>query len=98
GKHFGLATQEVRDLSGALSMLQARSAAVVGTIGFSLGAATALNSAPDHPEMGAIVADSSFADLQQLLEVEIPKESGLPSIFVPGLLMASRWIYDMDLA
>ena len=65
---------------------------------FSLGAETALTAAPSLPELTAIVADSAFADAAQVLEVELPKASGLPAIFNPGVLAMARMMYGIDLA
>jgi uncharacterized protein len=89
---------EVRDVAGALAYLKGRGFSQVGTIGFSMGAATALNSAPDHPEMRALVADSSFADGAMLAQARLPKQSGLPPIFVPGMILMGRVMYGMDLS
>jgi pimeloyl-ACP methyl ester carboxylesterase len=98
GDRFSLGQLEVRDVAGALTYLRGRGVSEVGTIGWSMGAATALNSAPDHPEMRAIVADSAFADANLLLETELPKRSGLPPIFSPGMLLMGRLLYGIDYA
>src|SRR5207302_4468320 len=73
GSHLGFGTLEVRDVAGALAYLRTRGIAEVGTIGFSMGAATTLNSAAEYPAMRAVVADSSFADLQLLLDTQVPR-------------------------
>ncbi len=98
GDRFSLGELEVRDVAGALTYLRGRGINEVGTIGWSMGAATALNSAPDHPEMRAIVADSAFADANLLLETELPKRSGLPPIFSPGMLLMGRLLYGINYA
>jgi fermentation-respiration switch protein FrsA (DUF1100 family) len=85
-------------VGGALAYLKTRGINQVGTLGFSLGAATALNSAPEYPEMRVIVEDSAFADAQQLLDVEVPKASGLPSFFTPGMVFMALQLFGMDLA
>jgi len=97
GNRFSVGQLEVRDVAGALNYLKGRGITEVGTLGFSMGAATALNAAPDHPELRAIVADSSFADLNLILETELPKASGLPPIFNPGVLFMVHTLYGMDL-
>jgi pimeloyl-ACP methyl ester carboxylesterase len=97
GTHASFGELEVRDVAGALVYLNGRGINEVGTIGFSLGAATALNSAPDHPEMRAIVADSSFADGALLAETGLPKLSGLPPIVIPGMILMGRFMYGADL-
>ena len=97
GEHYSFGDLERRDIDGALDYLKTRGVNEVGVIAFSMGAATALNSAPDHPEMRAIVADSSFADLDMLLETTLPQASGLPAFFNPGILFMARVLYGMDL-
>lgn len=98
GRRVSLGTLETRDVDGAVEFLKARGVKEFFTIGFSLGAATALNSAPNHPEMRAIVADSSFADVNLLLRSELPKASGLPGLFTPGAVWMARLLFGMDLA
>ncbi len=98
GTRFGLGTLETRDVAGALRYLKTRGIGEVGTLGFSLGAVTALNSAPGHPEMRAVVADSSFADVLPLLDDDLPKATSLPEFFAPGLVFMSRVLYGIDLA
>jgi pimeloyl-ACP methyl ester carboxylesterase len=98
GDRFSLGQLEMRDVAGALTYLRGRGINEVGTIGWSMGAISALNSAPDHPEMRAIVADSAFADANLLLDTNVPKMSGLPPIFTPGMLLMGRLLYGIDYA
>jgi uncharacterized protein len=98
GTRYSFGELEVRDVAGALAYLKGRGFGEVGAIGFSMGAATMLNSAPDHPEMRAIVADSSFADGAQLALTGLPKQYGLPPIIVPGMILMGRIMYGIDLA
>lgn len=98
GTRVGFGSLEVRDVGGALAYLKTRGISQVGTLGFSLGAVTALNSAPEYPEMRVVVTDSAFADLMPLLDVEVPKASGLPSFFTPGIVFMSLPLFGMDLA
>ena len=98
GSHLGFGTLEVRDVAGALAYLRTRGIAQVGTIGFSMGAATTLNSAAEYPAMRAVVADSSFADLQLLLDTQVPRASGLPPFLLPGMELMSRLWLGSDLA
>lgn len=97
GEHFGLGTLETRDLAGALDYLKTRGVNEVGAIGFSMGGATLLNSAPEHPEIRALVADSAFADLGPLLEERLSAQTGLPPIFNPGMLLMYRIMFGADL-
>ena len=96
GEIGALGTLETRDVEGALAYLKGRGIEEVGVVAHSMGAATALLAAPDHPEMRAIVADSSFADLFTILDRERAKVFGLAPIFNPGVLMASEMMYGID--
>ena len=86
GDRYSLGQWEVRDVAGALNWLKSRGETKIGTLAYSMGAATMLNAAPDHPEVDALVEDSPFADLAELLDVQLPKASGLPVFFNPGII------------
>jgi uncharacterized protein len=90
-----LGALETRDISGALAYLRGRGISEVGAYALSMGAATELLAAPDHPEMRAIVADSSFADLFTLLDKERAR-NGIPSFFSPGILLVSKALLGID--
>jgi uncharacterized protein len=97
GERYSLGLQETRDVDGALRYLEGRGVTEVGGLGFSMGAATALLAAPDHPQMKVLVSDSSFANLTALLDKELPKASGLPGFFNPGILFMGKLLYGLDL-
>ena len=94
---YSLGWWETRDITGALNYLKGRGVTEVGTLAYSMGAATELLAAPDHPEMKAIVADSAFSDLSLLLDKELPKASGLPSFFNSGILFMENLLYGIDI-
>ncbi|HEY0071498.1 MAG TPA: alpha/beta hydrolase [Chloroflexia bacterium] len=98
GERYSLGLLETRDVAGALQYLKGRGVVEVGGLGFSMGAATELLAAPDHPEMKALVSDSSFASLPPILEKELPKASGLPVFFNPGIILMGKLLYGIDLA
>lgn len=59
----------------------------VGVIGFSMGAATALEAAEEEPLIQAVVADSPFRDLNDYLSENLSFWSGLPDFpFTPVIL------------
>ncbi|MHB1221659.1 MAG: alpha/beta hydrolase [Gammaproteobacteria bacterium] len=66
GRYSTLGKNEALDLRAALDYLNKRGIHSVGVWGLSLGAAVALLSAPEAPEIKAIVAESSFARLDWL--------------------------------
>lgn len=100
GKRFSLGYFEQRDLKGAVEYARARGFAPnqIGVIGWSMGAATTMVTAATTPEIKAIVIDSGYADLVDILNVQVPKESGLPPIFTFGILSMARLMYGMNIS
>jgi pimeloyl-ACP methyl ester carboxylesterase len=97
GDRSSLGWNERRDLKGALDWAQARGYRRIGAYGFSMGAATALLTAAEDERIAAIVSDSSYTELPEVLAVEVPKRSGLPSFYTPGVLLSVRLLYGVDL-
>jgi pimeloyl-ACP methyl ester carboxylesterase len=96
GKRYGMGVWETRDIEGALDFLRRRGAKRIGVYATSMGASTALLAAPDHPEIVAILADSPFANLPDLLQEQLPQATGLPGYFSPGILLLGRVLYGLD--
>lgn len=65
GKMSTVGLQETRDLRAAVDEARRRSSAPVYVIGLSMGAAVALMEASDDDRVQAVVADSSYDDLDQ---------------------------------
>ena len=59
----------------------------------SMGAATVLLAAADSPAVHTVVADSSFARLDDLLAEQLPRASGLPGFFNPLILYFARVVF-----
>ena len=99
GDRYTMGQKEVRDVAGAVRYLKdVRGATAIGGYGTSMGASTLINAAPDLPELTAMVADNGFADLSLLLEKELPKVSGLPAFFNPGIMLTAQVLFDTNLA
>ena len=98
GKRYTLGADEQRDVLGAVAYLEGRgfSAERLGFWAHSMGAATVLLAAASSPALHTIVADSSFARLEDLLAKELPRASGLPSFFNPPILLFGRLLFGMD--
>lgn len=98
---FTLGEHERWDVLGAVDWLQERGFSQIGVLGVSLGAASAVEAAAD-PQGGdairALVLDSGFGDLWELLRIHFPRESGLPNAFLPGSLLMARLLLRMDLS
>lgn len=99
GDRFTLGALEVRDVGGAIDYLRQRGLAADGVnlVGFSMGGATALLTAADDPGVRAVAVDSAYADLGDLLDDQVPKVSGLPAFFTPGMVLAARGLFGVDL-
>ena len=76
GSYTTVGAKEVNDLLAAINYLKDKNIDQIGIWGFSMGAAVALMTIPKAPEIKAVVADSSYASLENMA----------PELFlVPGL-------------
>ena len=98
GVRYTLGAAEQRDVRGAVAFLEGRGFAPdrTGFWAHSMGAATVLLTASALADVRAIVADSSFARLGDLLARELPVASGLPSFFNPPILFFARALFGVD--
>ena len=93
---------ERRDVRAAVNLLLGRGfkPGTIGVHGTSYGAAVALLAAAAIPEIGAVVADSAFADMREVMDREIKKRTGLPTWLVrrlrPGLAVVANLLYGLD--
>lgn len=63
GKYSTAGAKETKDLKAAIQYLKTRGINEVGIWGFSMGGAVALMTAPEAPEIKAIISESSYAHL-----------------------------------
>jgi fermentation-respiration switch protein FrsA (DUF1100 family) len=63
-----------------------------------MGAAAAIGAAALEPAIGALVSDSGFAELMPVLENEFPKVSGLPSFFLPPIMLFGGLLVGEDIS
>ena len=96
GKAFSLGAWETRDIAGAIAYLEGRGVRDVGVLAYSMGAAAALLAAPDHPQIRAIVADSSFARLSTVIQREGSKHIFFMPLMYPGVAAMSKLMYGID--
>lgn len=101
GDRFTMGTKEYKDVLGAYDFLKSGASgksyppAKMAAMGDSMGAASVLLASRDMPDVGAIVADSSFAHLWPVLQQEIPKRSVLPGFMVAPVLQTAR-LFGLD--
>ena len=96
---------EQRDVLGAVDFLQSGMMPypelgrprAIGGLGMSMGAVTLLLAAAREPAIQAIISDSAFAALGPKMEQELPSDSHLPAFFTPGIVLAARAVYGIDL-
>jgi dipeptidyl aminopeptidase/acylaminoacyl peptidase len=99
GNRFSLGYFEQRDLKGAIQYLKGRGfhAGQIGIMGWSMGAAIAMITADAAQDIRAIVEDSGYADLAELLAAQVPQKSGLPAFFTFGIVHMVRFMYGANL-
>jgi uncharacterized protein len=97
GERVTMGYEEVRDVRGALSWLKERgfSPDEIVLHGFSLGGATVLRAAPESG-VAAVVEESAYADLPLILRQQLPKASGLPAFFIPGIFLMGKLFLGID--
>jgi len=87
---------EKRDLEGAVKYLKERDFDHIGVLGFSLGAVTSLLTVAEDKDINAVVADSSFADLGDIMGPEFSKRTKAPAIFLQPILFMIKIMYGVD--
>jgi dipeptidyl aminopeptidase/acylaminoacyl peptidase len=94
---------EQDDVLGAYDYLLSQGATPgrIGLIGRSYGAAIAIMAASREPGIAAVVADSPFADVQDLLAQETARKTPMPkwlvSFFMPPARLFADLLYDIHL-
>lgn len=103
GDYTGLGIVEQNDISDITNFLldEGFKPGQIGVHGTSYGAAVALLAAPAIPEIAAVIADSSFADIHEVIGGELQRVTGLPAamaeVMIPGLRLLSISIYSLDI-
>jgi uncharacterized protein len=67
----------------------------VGWLGYSMGASTLLMEAAQNARIKAVVLDSPFGNLPELLDRQLTLHSHLPRLFNPGILTAARLAFGV---
>jgi uncharacterized protein len=97
GSHYSFGQEEQWDVVGAVNFVKSKGFAPpdIGAIGWSMGGASSIMAFSQTSDLKAVVSDSSYADYAQLTQSRYG--SGLSSIYLPGMLFASRVLFDVDL-
>jgi fermentation-respiration switch protein FrsA (DUF1100 family) len=98
GDRFSLGYLERRDVAAAIDHLTGRGFREdrIALIGISMGAGTVLQSLLLHPNVGAVVADSSYSDAGTIVTEDLELLAGVPSWFTPGVLVMSNLVFGLD--
>lgn len=97
---FSFGVKERLDVLAAIDWLKAKGyqPGKIGVLGLSLGAASSIGATVAEPAVGALVIDSSFAELTPIVESKWVEESGLPKIFLSSTKLMVRLMYGWNMA
>lgn len=95
GNRFTIGWREGRDVLGAVDLMRSRGydphrMAIVGN---SMGAESMLGVAEQLTDVGALISDSSYAELRPAVYRLMHKYSSLPQVFYPGTILAFQLFY-----
>lgn len=98
GQRFSLGQHERLDVAAAIDHLVARGIPIgrIALVGESMGAGTVLQAVALRPDIGAVVADSGYADGRTIVDDLGPQETGLPDWYTPAIIFAARLLFDLD--
>jgi pimeloyl-ACP methyl ester carboxylesterase len=98
GDRFSLGYLERRDVAAAIDYVTGRGVHEerIALIGISMGAGTVLQTLLLRPNVGAVVADSAYADARTLVGENLEQVAGVPGWFTPGVLLFSNFVFGLD--
>ncbi|HET7699763.1 MAG TPA: alpha/beta hydrolase [Candidatus Limnocylindria bacterium] len=101
GERYSLGQYEPRDIVAAIDFAATKANIPrqrVAVIGESLGAGSAIMTVGLDPTIGPVVTDSAYADGYTVVSEVGTNYTGLPSWFTPGIVLASRVFFGLDVA
>ncbi len=96
GNRISAGYYEVRDLAGAVEYVKGLGCDDIGVLGFSMGAVVAILTTAENDDIDAVIADSSYADLNDIMAPEFSKRTRFPQFFLPPLLFMVKIMYGVD--
>lgn len=99
GERYSLGQYEPRDIVAAVELAAKKTGipkSRVAVIGESLGGGSSIMTVGLDPGIGPVVTDSAYADGYTVVSEVGPKYSGLPGLFTPGIALASRLFFGLD--
>jgi dipeptidyl aminopeptidase/acylaminoacyl peptidase len=104
GQHVSMGYHERQDLLGAVDYLQSRGIDRVGVLGFSMGGAVAMATAPQSEAIRAVVSDGGFARLSDTIAAGVRERSpssrsgqGLPGFLASMVGHLIVWLMGLRL-
>jgi len=99
GDHYSFGVYERWDVLGGVDFMldEGFKPGNIGVLGLSMGGGAAIGAASEEPAIGVLVLESTFADLNPLIEEQWENESGMPKFVLPGVFLMNRLIYGYDL-
>jgi pimeloyl-ACP methyl ester carboxylesterase len=99
GERYSFGVYERRDVLGAVDFLlnNGFQPGSIGVLGISMGGGAVIGAAAEENAIEALVLESTFADLNPLIEEQWENESGMPKFVLPGVYLMNRLIYGYDL-
>lgn len=87
------------DILGAVDFLLDRGyqPGCIGVLGASMGGVSAIAAAVEEQAIGALITDSAFASLREVLAAQFTRLTRLPSFVLSGALLAARVLTGEDL-
>ena len=101
GVRYSLGQYEPRDVVAAIDFAQKKAAVDrkrIAIIGESMGGGSAIMTVKADPSIGPVITDSSFAEGTTVVGEVGQNYTGLPSWFTPGIILAARIFFDLDLS
>lgn len=98
GERFSLGQFERLDVASAIDYVAGRGFTEnrIALLGISLGAGTAIQELLLHPEIGALISDSSYADAYTIVQEKLEQDAGVPGWFTPGVFVMNRIAFGLD--
>ncbi len=89
---------ERRDVLGAIAYVRGRGVLPqhIGVLGFSMGAAASLLAAAEDKELPALVTDSCWADIMDLIKSEVARRPYMPRFLTPVIPGIAKIVYGVN--
>jgi hypothetical protein len=101
GERYSLGQYEPRDIKAAVDLVQGKANIARGRIavlGESLAGGSSIMTVALDPTIGPVLTDSAYADAYTVVSEVGTNYTGLPSWFTPGIVLAGKVFFGLDVA